>query len=44
MISFVETMLKLHETSRTLTADSRRLAAADGCGGRDTPEPLLRFA
>jgi hypothetical protein len=35
-----ETMLKLHERRRTLTADSLRLAATDGCSTRNTPEPL----
>ena len=34
MVGLVETMLKLHAKSRTLTADSLRLAAADRC----TPE------
>jgi hypothetical protein len=36
----VETMLKLHEKSRTLTADSLRLAASDACSVRNTPELL----
>jgi hypothetical protein len=36
----VETMLKLHGDSSRLTADSRRLAASDGCSTRSTSEPL----
>ncbi|MCX6842537.1 MAG: hypothetical protein NTX53_09690 [candidate division WOR-3 bacterium] len=39
MVGLVETMLKLHKKSRTLTADSLRLAAPDGCSSRNTPEP-----
>jgi len=35
----VETMLKLHSKNRTLTADSLRPAAREGCSGRGTPEP-----
>jgi hypothetical protein len=40
MVELVETMLKLHEKRRTLTADSLRLATSNGCSTRNTPEPL----
>jgi hypothetical protein len=40
MVELVETMLKLHAKSRTLAADSLRLAAPDECSARNTPEPL----
>jgi hypothetical protein len=36
----VETMLKLHAKSRTLTACSLPRTAPVGCSGRNTPEPL----
>jgi hypothetical protein len=40
MVGLVETMLKLHERSRTLTADSLRLAAQD----RREPEGTVRMS
>jgi hypothetical protein len=40
MVGPVETMRKVHMKNRTLTADSLRLAAPDGCSSRNTPEPL----
>ena len=40
MVEMVETMLKLHVKNRTLTADSRRLAAPDGCSTRNASERL----
>jgi hypothetical protein len=39
MVELVELTLKRHVKDRTLTADSLRLAAPDGCSGRNTPEP-----
>jgi hypothetical protein len=39
MVGLVETMLKLHERKRTLSVDSLRLAASDGCSTGNTPEP-----
>jgi hypothetical protein len=39
MVELVETMLKLHVKSRTLTADSLRLAASAGRRTSSTPEP-----
>jgi hypothetical protein len=39
-VEAVETMLKLHVKKRTLTADSQRLAATDGCSGGHTSEQL----
>ncbi|MCX6843944.1 MAG: hypothetical protein NTX53_16905 [candidate division WOR-3 bacterium] len=40
VVELVERMLKLHVKNRTLTADSLRLAAPDGCSTRNTSEPL----
>ncbi len=40
MVGLVETTLKLHVRSMTLTADILRLAAPDGCSTGNTPEPL----
>jgi hypothetical protein len=40
MVELVEPVLKLHVKNRTLTADSLRLAASDGCSTRTTSELL----